>query len=290
MKVKGYLIYNKNDYEKNKWFVNELVKEANKVNISLSTVFAQDISLGFNGEEFEVIHSGNVLDKPDIVINRTRSSLIGRHFELMGAKVLNSSDVTEICNNKAKTHQEINSLGIKSVKMLVWSKDDDTKLIKDMNYPFIVKSLSGHGGAEVYKIDSIEDFNRCINNMKEETMLIQEMCMTPGVDIRVFVIGGKVIGSVKRYSSKSFKSNFSLGGNSSCYELNDEEYKIVNKILKRFKLDFAGIDFIIGNNNELLFNEIEDVVGCRTLYKNYDINVANEYINHIYSYIKNIED
>lgn len=285
MDTKGYLIYNTYDYEKNKWFANELVKEAKKVQISLSIIFAQDIALCLSGKEFSVVHSGKILDKVDIVINRTRSSLIGRHFELIGCKVLNSSEVTEICNNKARTHQEVNSLGIKSVNMLMWSKHSDVKWKDSIKYPFIAKSLGGHGGDEVYKINDEDEFDKCVDNTKEETILLQEICETPGIDIRVFIIGGEVKECVRRYSNKSFKSNFSLGGSSEPYQLSSKQFKIVNKILDRFKLDFAGIDFIVGANNELLFNEIEDVVGCRTLYQNYNINVAKEYIHYIKSLI-----
>ncbi len=279
MKSRGYLIYNRNDYDKNKWFANELVREGEGLGLSLSIIFAEDIVLGYDGNDFEVLYLGTKLEKVGFVINRTRDSLIGKHFELLGCMVCNSSFITEVFNNKAKTHQHINELGIKSVKTVIFDKHRTNSF--NMEYPLIIKSLSGHGGQEVYKADNEIQFKDYINNIKEETVLIQEMCSTPGIDIRVFVIGNEVCAAVKRYSSKSFKSNFSLGGSSKPYELTEEEYNIVSKILEKFKLDFAGIDFIIGDNNELLFNEIEDVVGCRTLYQNYDVNVAKQYMIYI---------
>ena len=45
--------------------------------------------------------------------------------------------------------------------------------------------------------------------------------------------------------------------------------------------DFVGIDFILDENGQFLFNEIEDVVGTRTLYKHYEIDVVQTYLKYI---------
>ena len=54
------------------------------------------------------------------------------------------------------------------------------------------------------------------------------------------------------------------------------------KVINLFSIDYAGIDFLINENNELIFNEIEDSVGARALYELTDINIASLYIEHIY--------
>lgn len=42
-----------------------------------------------------------------------------------------------------------------------------------------------------------------------------------------------------------------------------------------------GIDFLIDENGEFLFNEIEDVVGARMLYQLTDINLVGKYLEFI---------
>ena len=49
----------------------------------------------------------------------------------------------------------------------------------------------------------------------------------------------------------------------------------------------VGIDFIIGDRNELIFNEIEDVVGARMLYQTSNINLVGLYLDYIKSEILN---
>jgi gamma-F420-2:alpha-L-glutamate ligase len=55
----------------------------------------------------------------------------------------------------------------------------------------------------------------------------------------------------------------------------------VNQILNLFDFGLVGIDFLIGDKGELIFNEIEDVVGARMLYQCTDINLVGLYLDYI---------
>lgn len=65
------------------------------------------------------------------------------------------------------------------------------------------------------------------------------------------------------------------------YELGKEEKTIVEKLLSRWHFDFAGIDFIRDDKGQLLFNEIEDVVGSRMYYQCYEEDILSVYLNYI---------
>jgi gamma-F420-2:alpha-L-glutamate ligase len=100
-------------------------------------------------------------------------------------------------------------------------------------------------------------------------------------DLRVYVIGKEIIAAVLRTAKEGFRSNFSLGGEVRLYELSEEEKKIVELITGQFEFGLVGIDFIIGDEGELIFNEIEDVVGSRMLYQCSDINIVELYLKYI---------
>ena len=56
----------------------------------------------------------------------------------------------------------------------------------------------------------------------------------------------------------------------------------MNKIIDLFEFGLVGIDFIIGDESELIFNEIEDVVGSRMLYQCApEINIVERYLRFI---------
>lgn len=73
-----------------------------------------------------------------------------------------------------------------------------------------------------------------------------------------------------------------LGGTAYEHQLTAAELDIVNKVIDAIYIDYAGID-IIYDNGYLVFNEIEDAVGARMLYKLTDIDPVKFYIQHILS-------
>jgi len=154
---------------------------------------------------------------------------------------------------------------------------------------YIIKSVTGHGGKEVYL------FSEFINNMMinlssqepdaeqyyTDKYLIQPLIEYGNRDLRVYIIGKNIIGAVLRTSETGFKSNFSLGGKVQLYNLNDEQKVVVQKIAEAFDFDYVGIDFLLDKNNNLIFNEIEDVVGARMLSSCSDIDYVTLYIEYI---------
>lgn len=267
----GILIYNKEDYEKNKWFADSIVK--NDYNLDITLIFSEDLEFFIEGNEFLIKEN---YKKIDFVINRSRDFYISNHFEKMGIKTYNSSKVTRIFNDKALSHQEINSLGIKSVKTYIKNIRKFNKS-KYLDFPYVMKSTSGHGGTSVFLIENSSDFDEKIHKIDSEYFILQKLSKNIGKDVRVYILNNKIYASILRINENDFKSNFTLGGRCEIYNLNEKEKSIINKILEFNKFDFVGIDFIFDENNEFLFNEIEDVVGCRMLYQ-HNFDILNEFL------------
>src|SRR5699024_246313 len=82
-----------------------------------------------------------------------------------------------------------------------------------------------------------------------------------GKDLRVFVIGKTIIAAVLRENDKDFRANYTRGGTAKLYQLNYNETILIQKIINLFEFDYVGIDFLINKTGQLIFNEIEDVVG-----------------------------
>ena len=79
-----------------------------------------------------------------------------------------------------------------------------------------------------------------------KTLLVQEyMGERPGEDLRVLVVGGKVIGAMKRSAPEGdFRANITNGGTGQAYELTDEIEYIARETAKVLNLDIAGIDLL----------------------------------------------
>lgn len=196
----------------------------------------------------------------DFVINRTNDYKIAEYYESRGIRVFNPSSLSKIANDKQKCYEFMKENGIE---------------IMPINYkgvPAVKKKIDGHGGIDVYMLDKAEPF--------EDGYVYQKPCDTLGRDVRVWLIGGKIIASILRSSDTDFRSNFCLGGKASEYTLTDDDRELVYKIADLLDYDYIGIDFIF-NNGRLVFNEIEDTVGARMIYSLTDIDIISLYCDYI---------
>jgi len=123
--------------------------------------------------------------------------------------------------------------------------------------------------------------NNIMEGIGSSDVVVQPLTGNTHQDLRVYVIGKEILAGVLRTAKEGFKSNYSLGGDASLYKLTGDEKRIVNKVINQFDFGLVGIDFIIGDDGELIFNEIEDVVGSRMLYQCSNINIVELYLKFI---------
>ncbi len=279
----GWLIYSGPDMERNQEYIKWMLEEAADLDLNLTLLCKEELSLVMNSEKLSVFHQHTELDRPDFAIIRTIDFTLTKHLEFMGIKTFNSSEVSLLCNNKALTHQYLASLGIPMLETHV----SHTNILLEtpdqvaLDYPFVLKTVSGRGGGEVFFIDSDANLEDICSRLPNREVILQKLAGQAGKDVRVFVIGKQIIAAVLRYSESDFRANHSLGGRSRLYELNDTESALVNKIISHFDFGLVGIDFVFDKNGQFLFNEIEDVVGSRTLSLNSDINIVRLYLQFI---------
>lgn len=258
--MKGIIVYNDESLNKNKFFAEKLKKELENL-----------------GVEAEIVCDGIEQLRPDFAVMRIYDEGLNSHFDSMGVPTFNNSNVAAICNDKWKTFLLLNENGI---PVAPTQRAEEC----DMGYPRIVKARHGHGGSEVFWASSEAEFNEALSKMKDSA-IVQPPVGKRGRDLRVYVIGGKPVVAMLRCSDSDFRSNFSLGGFAKRYELSDREKELIARIASLLKFDFAGIDFLLGDDG-LICNEIEDVVGCRMVYTYTDIDIIKNYAEHIVCTLK----
>lgn len=275
----GWLIYRKEDAERNHGFIDWFIAEAAQVNISLSLILREELTIGITENKREILLHNQAVLLPDFAIVRTIEPLLNLHLEACGITVFNSSKIAAICNHKGLTHHHVHNLHIPMVDTYFFKKEDLPKA-PPMIPPFVVKEVGGRGGKQIYLINDQRTWSNCMEALQSE-VVIQSANVQPGKDIRVFVVGNEIVGAVLRENKQDFRANFKLGGSATAYELNQAEQEMVLKIINYFDFGMVGIDFLVGLDNQLLFNEIEDVVGSRTLSAVSDINILNKYMAYI---------
>lgn len=134
---------------------------------------------------------------------------------------------------------------------------------------FVLKQISGSKGENVYLIHNEHELlsavQECQRNVNRDELLnidMQELVRNHilfqeyienscGKDVRVWVIGDEVVGSVLRHNEKSFKSNYAQGGSADRFDLSQSGRDIAIKAAKVLGLDFAGVDLLfVGKDAE----------------------------------------
>ena len=257
--INGLIVYNSVDQKKNQWFIDECINKLNDNEFSL-----------LYKEESEVL-SYIESHKVDFVIYRARDYKLVEVLEQKGIKCFNNSLTNKIANDKYKTYLLCKEQGINSLETLLDSTDG-------LSYPFIMKSLDGHGGQEVYLINNEQEHLEILK--KSQKHFIYQRYLPNSKDVRAYVLNGQVVGAVERKNSNDFRSNFSLGGEVKAYEPSQEMMDIAVKVSKLLGATYIGVDFLVDGSN-IYLNEIEDPVGARMLYKTSNIDIINLFIKEI---------
>ena len=130
------------------------------------------------------------------------------------------------------------------------SRASDVVSFIKTNKSTIIKPIHGHSGNNIKLLKGKINKSMLSKYLKTHGYIMCQKFL-PGIvngDKRVFIINGKVVGSISRVPKKgSYLSNLSKGGTAIASKLTKKENSISNLIAKRLKKDgiyFAGIDFI----------------------------------------------
>ncbi len=265
---KGWLIYDEAGAKRNEWFIAECLSKAKEQGLQLSLY----------------IYDGNLpaAPYPDFALVRTIAPRLSAHLAGAGTRIFNNFAVATVANDKWLTYQAVSGLGLPTMPTAYAAEACKTS---PYGYPVVVKSRDGHGGAEVFKIETERGYRAFFKTHSVEKYIVQKLCSEVGKDMRVYVLGGEILAAVLRCSETDFRSNFSLGGTVSLVDPSAEICAMVSTLQTKFAFDFVGVDFI-RDEGKWILNEIEDVVGSRMLYKTANLDVAELYLQHVAKQMK----
>ncbi|MFA6183926.1 MAG: RimK family alpha-L-glutamate ligase [Parcubacteria group bacterium] len=174
------------------------------------------------------------------------------------------------------------------------SNEELSELVKFLGgYPLVMKKNVGSVGRDVRIVKSnqeILEFIREVHQRLEKKenhasrigFILQEFIEeSAGTDFRVLILGGKILGVMKRTSQDGgFKANVSLGGKAEVADLDKKLKFLAKKIVKAGKLFYGGVDFI-KKGDQYLALEINTSAQFKGFEGATGINVANEIVKKI---------
>jgi len=215
-----------------------------------------------------VSYHGKHLENFDVIIPRIANSYtrygsaIVRQFEMQGVYTTTSSIALVRSRDKLRSMQLLAraSVGIPKTVFSRGVTTDVNDLIDDLGgTPVIIKLARGTHGNGVVLAESMKAAKSVLQAfyvMDDDgtNILMQEFVKeSAGLDIRAFVVGGKVVASMKRQSlDDDFRSNLHQGGEGKTIKLTDEERKTAIKAAKAVGLPICGVDMMRSDRGPLV--------------------------------------
>jgi len=207
--------------------------------------------------DWSVKYQDRMMERPDFILCRTGAETdyftlaLLRHFERRGVRLINGPAAIELVSDKLHTLQELNRAGLPIPRTVLGKFPMDTALIeRELGFPLIVKTLKGTRGAGVLKCEDrsqFEDLTGLLESAEAQADFILQHYVraSHGRDVRVLVVGGRVVAAMERRSlTGGFKSNVSLGGVGVAYNPPPEMAELAVQAADVLNLDITGIDIL----------------------------------------------
>ena len=244
--------------DRNEYETNRLVESFARKNIKARICHPDDFDIIVDRNIHNGIkYKGEDMELPQLVLVRLGAGILPfqlavvRHFEQCGIPCVNGSVAIETVKDKLRTSQILSRHGIAIPNtMLVRWPIEDKLVTNNIGFPCVVKVVTGSYGEGVYLCEKKRDYKKLmefIDNLgNKKTMIVQEyLGDRPGEDLRVLVIGGKVIGAMRRTAPEGdFRANITNGGTGENYPVTEEIDYLARETARALNLDIAGVDLL----------------------------------------------
>lgn len=177
----------------------------------------------------------------------TRRISMLEHMEIAGIKMVNSTYPFRRSRDKYATQYILHDAGIPIPSTYTTESlaraYQKTGEMEDVIYKPILSSM-GRGSMKFTDQDLAYNAYRLLDRL-QHPLILQKYVENPGRDIRVFIIGDKVVGAVYKYIPEGqWKSNVAQGGKMVEEKMSDEIIEMAFNATRAMGLDYAGVDLL----------------------------------------------
>jgi ribosomal protein S6--L-glutamate ligase len=275
------------------------IEEMRKLFDKVDDIPIKKIEMNLTNGRYDVLVEGKPMEKYDCVYVkgsfRYIATQVGISLSLLreGTYVPLSPMSFLVCHDKLLTQLEVQKHNIPMpVSYLAASGESGKAILQRINYPIVMKFPQGTHGKGVMFADSYNAAVSLLDAMDalNQPIIIQEYIETNGSDIRVIVVGDKVVASMRRKAILGEKrSNIHAGGTGESIVLDDYTAKIAVRTAKAMGMDIAGIDILETSKGPYVL-EVNASPGLQGITKATGINVAEKIAKHLYKKTKALKE
>ncbi len=239
------------------------------------------------------VHGGaGVAPMPDFVLFWDKDVRLASWMERAGFRLFNSARAIADCDDKSATHRILSGQGIPMPDTLVApfcypgllpENDPYVRTVGErLGYPVVVKECYGSFGAQVYLAEKEEDLVALHARLAHVPHLCQRFVgASRGRDVRLQVVGDRVVAGMYRHSETDFRANVSAGGAMLPFDPPASFRRLAVRSAQLLGADFAGVDMLFDEAGEPLVCEVNSNAHMRNIHTCTGVDVPREIMSWI---------
>ena len=277
---------------KNLYSTSRLVEAGNNLGHNVRVVDYMRCYMNIASRKPTIYYGGESLGKVDAVIPRIGASntfygtAVVKQFEMMNSYCVNTSDAIANSRDKLRSLQILGEAGINMpiTGFVSHTKDIEGVIESVGSTPLIMKLLQGTQGQGIVLAETRKAAESVMSAFRQidADIIVQEFIKeSAGQDVRAFVVGDKVVASMKRIAPEGeFRSNVHRGGTMERIQLTEEEEVLAVNASRILGLSIAGVDLMRSNRGPLIL-EVNSSPGLQGIEACSRIGVAEKIITFI---------
>ncbi len=261
-----------------------LCASAESMGIRMSRLTNDELALPIGDAE----SMKKALGDADFVVFWDKDVRCCENIEACGYRTFNSSECIRLCDNKALTHIALSKKGVPSLRTIACPLSFDgydnmsfaDRAAGILGFPMVVKDCFGSFGMQV-RLARNMDALRSMLGGPPVPRILQEYVECGASDIRLEVVGGKVVAAVRRTGPVGdFRSNCTIGGRMDIHAPDDDEVSIAIDACVAVGADFAGVDLIMTPDGPAVC-EVNSNAHMKNLLDCTGLDVSRHILEHI---------
>lgn len=205
-------------------------------------------------------------------------------IETRGVPVMNSARAIERSVDKFYTTALLQEAGLPTPETVVCEGATEAMTAVIAMGDVIIKPLFGSMGQGMVRVSDPDVAFRVVRSLEQlhTVFYVQRAADHGGRDVRVFVIGGRVLAAIERRAPDGqWRTNVSLGGAARPFDLPPSWEQLALRAAAAIGADYAGVDLLPSRDGTVFVLEVNGIPGWQGLQQATDIDVAGAIVEHL---------
>jgi RimK family alpha-L-glutamate ligase len=266
------------------------IRAAAKKDLPLSILHPSQLIIKIRREKLSLLDTNLQPAQVDAIINWAPSPSfleIEQACRILGIPFANSTDGVRRARNKMLTSLKLFEHNLPQPETAFVNRANPA-LLPLLPIPLVFKPKTGSTGEGSKKIQTVNEYRTLLMHRQvRDDLYLQSYVPNDGWDLRVVVVGSRVLGAIKKTACQGeWRTHVAYGGKVEPYQMESELEQLALRVAEVLGLSITGVDIMINKNNgayQIL--EANAVPGLKIFEEATGISVAQAILEHMLSLV-----